>query len=234
VGMYFSTWIARLDEVNHVLTPRADMTVRYNRGLLKNLETGARIVVHPVIEFFRQSSPTDSKQLMESFYRAQRDDYDSFRENFLGARAMLMDVIPVKKGGNVWVDIGGGTARNLEYFSCDIIREHFKVIYIVDVSPSLLMIARDRVRRLKLEDIVRIVEGDITTSACLGELPIGNADLVTMSYSLSMIPDQHVGITMAVKLLKPDGKGILALADFFFKFKRRFFTATSSRSAAPG
>jgi len=219
VGMYFSTWLARLDEVNHVLTPRADMTLRYNRGLLKNLATGARILAHPVMEFLRKSSPTDSKQLMERFYRSQRDDYDSFREHFLGARATLMDVIPVKKGGNIWVDLGGGTARNLEYFSSDIIREHFKVIYIVDVSPSLLMVARDRIRRLKLEDIVRIVEGDITTSACIRELPIGNADLVTMSYSLSMIPDQYVAVMTAIKLLKPDGKGILAIADFFINSK---------------
>lgn len=42
--------------------------------------------------------------------------YDNFRENFLHARSDLMDSVPIKKDGKmVWIDVGGGTARNLEF-----------------------------------------------------------------------------------------------------------------------
>jgi hypothetical protein len=36
----------------------------------------------------------------------------------LHAKSALMESMPLnKKGGMVWVDVGGGTARNLEFFS---------------------------------------------------------------------------------------------------------------------
>ena len=42
--------------------------------------------------------------------------YDNFRENFLHARSDLIEAMPVKAKGNmVWIDVGGGTARNLEF-----------------------------------------------------------------------------------------------------------------------
>ena len=72
-------------------------------------------------------------------------DYDAFREGLLHARPVLMESFPLKKGGMmVWVDVGGGTARNLEYFSVAVIRKYFKAIYIVDISESLLEIAQRR------------------------------------------------------------------------------------------
>lgn len=44
----------------------------------------------------------------------------------------------------VWIDVGGGTARNLEFFPKEIIRKYFKAIYILDISASLLEIAQRR------------------------------------------------------------------------------------------
>lgn len=38
----------------------------------------------------------------------------------------------------VWVDIGGGTARNLEFFAVKTLRRFFRQIYVVDVSRSML------------------------------------------------------------------------------------------------
>ncbi len=56
-----------------------------------------------------------------------------------------MESFPLNKGGNmVWLDVGGGTARNLEFFSVEIIRKYFKLIVIVDISASLLEIAQTR------------------------------------------------------------------------------------------
>jgi betaine lipid synthase len=82
---------------------------------------------------------------MESFYKYQKEDYDAFREGLLHARPDLMESIPLNKnGGMIWVDVGGGTARNLEFFTPDTIRKYFKHIYILDVSASLLEIAQRR------------------------------------------------------------------------------------------
>jgi ubiquinone/menaquinone biosynthesis C-methylase UbiE len=38
---------------------------------------------------------------------------------------------------------------------------------------------------------------------------------VTFSYSLSMIPDKTAAINNALRFLKPNGKGVLGVADFF-------------------
>jgi ubiquinone/menaquinone biosynthesis C-methylase UbiE len=38
---------------------------------------------------------------------------------------------------------------------------------------------------------------------------------VTFSYSLSMIPDKMAALTNGLKFLKPNGEGVLGLADFF-------------------
>jgi ubiquinone/menaquinone biosynthesis C-methylase UbiE len=56
-----------------------------------------------------------------------------------------MESIPLKKSGDmVWVDVGGGTARNLEFFTAATLRKYFKSITIVDISASLLEIAKRR------------------------------------------------------------------------------------------
>jgi len=82
---------------------------------------------------------------MESFYKYQKEGYDAFREGLLHARPALMESFPLKKEGKmVWIDIGGGTARNLEFFPVDVIRKYFKTIIICDISASLLEIAQRR------------------------------------------------------------------------------------------
>lgn len=67
-----------------------------------------------------------------------------------------------------------------------------------------------------LQDIVTVVEYDFTSDNVFSVLPkAGTVDIITMSYSFSMIPDQKAAAFNATKLLKP--KGYLALADFFLK-----------------
>jgi len=189
---------------------------------VKNLITGAKIIIFPLLEALKGNTSKDWKQTMEGFYSSQKEGYDSFRERLLRGRSILMNVFPIgKRGGIIWVDIGGGTARNLEFFPVDIIRQYFKTIYIVDISPSLLHVARDRVKKLGLEAIVKIVEADCTHPSFFSQFPslLGSVDVVTMSYSLSMIPDNVAAIRHSLKLLKPAGKGILGIADFLLYSK---------------
>ena len=69
------------------------------------------------------------------------------------------------------------------------LRKYFKKIYLVDLSPSLCNIARERIRRLHLADLVHVLCGDAVTFELTGMPEAeGNVDLITMSYSLSMMP----------------------------------------------
>lgn len=86
-----------------------------------------------------------------------------------------------------------------------------------------------------VQDIVTVVEHDFTADSALKVLPpVGTVDIVTMSYSFSMIPDQKAAVKNVHKLLKPGG--YYAIADFFLKgnyddslppFSRRLRSAES-------
>ena len=229
--MYWTTWIAHLKDVKVVYEERVD--TQQKKSALDNFFTGIKVVTfplwRPIVTLLLQKENKDKKEdnthrnNMEGFYRYQKQDYDSFRENLLHAKSALMESLPLNKskasggkGDLVWVDVGGGTARNLEYFTLETIRQNFKKIYIVDISASLLEVARARVITMGLQDIVVVVEHDFTDSSVFTVLPaISTADIVTFSYSFSMIPKQQVAMTTASKLLKKGG--VVAIADFFLK-----------------
>jgi ubiquinone/menaquinone biosynthesis C-methylase UbiE len=215
VGMYWTTWIAHLKNLEVSYEERVD-TVQ-DRGFATNLLTGLKVVTYPFWKPLVASSLKVSGHAkdMESFYKYQKEGYDAFREGLLHAKSALIESIPLKKGGGmVWVDVGGGTARNLEYFTPETIRKYFKAIYILDISASLLEVAKKRVNAMGLQDIVTVVEHDFTSESVFSVMPsAGTADLITMSYSYSMIPDQKAAMSNAIRLLKP--KGLIAIADFF-------------------
>jgi len=241
VCMYWTTWIAHLKDVPVEYQNRIDTFKP--RSFMSNLITGAKIVTYPLWKPLVSStlSVTGQAKNMEAFYKYQKNDYDAFREGLLHARSNLMEAFPLKKGGGmVWVDVGGGTARNLEYFTVSTIRKYFKAIYILDVSASLLEIATKRVETLGLQDIVKVIEHDFTAESVFSVMPKqGTVDVVTMSYSFSMIPNKAGALVNAAKLLKVpqnDGKGavsggLLMIADFFAKAKYDHCLPFTSRMA---
>ena len=233
VGMYWSTWFAKLDgSVRYDLrTSHWSSTPPKEATTWSLLVTGVKIVLFPLLKGYitrkvqdkhKQSSPmSDHQSKMEAFYESQKNEYDSFREQMLYARPVLAECIPLRKvsgGKMVWVDVGGGTARNLEFFSVETIRANFSKIIVVDVSISLLEVARKRVEAAGLNDIVECVECDFCNQQAVAQkLPkTKSCDLVTFSYSLSMIPDKAAALKSAVSLLKPAGAGVLGIADFFY------------------
>jgi hypothetical protein len=143
--MYWTTWIAHLKDVNISFEERVD--TKQDRGLVANLITGAKVVTFPLWKPLVASTlkVKGHAKDMESFYKYQKEGYDAFREGLLHGRPALMESFPLRKGGDmVWIDVGGGTARNLEFFTVDVIRKYFKAIYILDISASLLEIAQNR------------------------------------------------------------------------------------------
>ena len=99
----------------------------------------------------------------------------------------------------------------------EVIKKYFKAIYVVDVSSSLLEVAQKRVKAMELTKIVHLIEQDFTSPMIFKTIPFleGKVDMITFSYSLSMIPDKTTALNNAFKFLQPNGHGALGLADFF-------------------
>ena len=217
VGMYWTTWISHIKDVKVAYEERID--TNQDKGMAMQLITGLKMVTFPFWKPLVASTlkVTGHAKDMEAFYKYQKEGYDSFREGLLHARPALMEAFPLKKDGKmVWIDIGGGTARNLEFLPVEVIRKYFKEIVICDISASLLEMAQKRINAMGIQDIARVVEHDVTASTMFDVLPaVGSVDMITMSYSFSMIPDQKAAIANATKLLKKGGH--IGIADFFQK-----------------
>lgn len=151
----------------------------------------------------------DHAARLESFYAGQADKYDDFRKRLLKGREELWSAVGVP-GGGTWVDMGGGTGANLDYFGDSLGR--LDKVYVLDLSPSLLEVARRRIRDRGWTN-VETVEADATTY----QPPTGPVDVVTFSYSLTMIPDWFAAIDNAKAMLKPGG--LIGVVDFYVSRK---------------
>jgi betaine lipid synthase len=113
------------------------------------------------------------------------------------------------------------------------VHSYFKAVYLVDFSPSLCKVAEARFKRLgwknvtvvcqdaryfRLEDYEDDVKGSdlaIQEKSMYG-VPNGSgigADLITMSYALSMIPEYYPVIDSLSSLLAVDG--LVGVVDFY-------------------
>jgi S-adenosylmethionine-diacylgycerolhomoserine-N-methlytransferase len=145
------------------------------------------------------------EERLESFYKGQAGGYDAFRQRLLHGRDELFQSLPATPDG-VWVDLGAGTGENAERWG-DRLKE-FRSAYLVDLSSSLLKVADERVAARGWKN-VSTVHADATQFVP----PEGTADVVTMSYSLTMIPDWFLAVDQALRMLKPGGT--LGVVDFF-------------------
>jgi len=146
---------------------------------------------------------------LESFYGHQADGYDSFRSRMLHGRRGLMKGIDFPDDG-IWVDLGAGTGQNVFYASED--ARSLKQIHLVDLSTSLLQVARRRTSDAGFSNVHTHL-ADVTRF----DLPADSVDVVTFSYSLTMIPDWFAAIDQAARMLKPGG--LIAVTDFYVSRK---------------
>ncbi len=165
-----------------------------------------RVLYHMV--FTRGRGDTHA-QRMENFYGAQAKDYDDFRKRLLTGREQMYASVPVPKDG-IWVDMGGGTGWNIDNLSTVI--DQLKRVYVVDLSGSLLAVAADRFDKRGWKN-VQTVEDDATQF----QPAEGQADVVTFSYSLTMIPDWFAAIDNALAMLRPGG--VIGVVDFYVSRK---------------
>lgn len=126
--------------------------------------------------------------------------------------------------------MGGGTGYNIEAMSKFVdVPTFFSEIYLVDLSPSLCKVALDRFARLGwmnvkviCEDARRFKLEDHDGSERFGKHALQpyaekqrkrTSDLITMSYSLSMIPEYYSVVDSTTALLSQDG--VIGVADFY-------------------
>ncbi|MBX7165214.1 MAG: class I SAM-dependent methyltransferase [Pirellulales bacterium] len=167
-------------------------------SLAADLKTIYHLALHPV------RGNTHAERL-ESFYGGQAASYDAFRRRLLQGREALYAGIDVPSGA-VWIEMGGGTGNNLEYLGTRI--GQLSRAYIVDLAPSLLAQARSRIAEHGWTNVVA-VEADATQF-----IPDeGQADVVTFSYALTMIPDWFAALEQAARVLRPGGQ--IAVVDFY-------------------
>ncbi|MGA7702151.1 MAG: class I SAM-dependent methyltransferase [Thermoguttaceae bacterium] len=153
----------------------------------------------------KRSRGGDAAERVEAFYQGQAENFDNFRGRLLHGRRELFAAIAAPPDG-IWVDMGGGTGWNLEQLGRRI--DALGRAYIVDLSPSMLKVARRRIQQRDWKN-VEAVEADATAF----RPPKGQADVVTFSYSLTMIPDWFAAIDNAFAILKPGG--VIGALDFY-------------------
>jgi len=164
-----------------------------------------RVLYHLALKPVRGAS---HQERLESFYSGQAGAYDDFRRRLLQGRQELYSAIELPPHAT-WVDMGGGTGANLEYLADRL--GQLRQVYVVDLSPSLLEVARQRCEERGWTN-VQTVCADATTWQ-----PPEPVDVVTFSYSLTMIPDWFAAIDNGLAMLRPGGT--LAVVDFYVSRK---------------
>lgn len=213
VGMYNTTWLA-------TKTPNFEIVPRNTYAPPATLKDDMTVLFS---NFVKPISGGDHKARLASFYAAQAGSYDTFRHRFLHGRVPMVECMPVIKGG-VWLDMGGGTASNLELMGDTIDAGLWSQVYVLDLCAPLLEVAKQRVKARGWGSKVSLIEGDATDISTPGLPAPGTVDVLTFSYALTMIPDWQQALQVAKTLLKPGG--FIAIGDFTVTKKHSLWTRT--------
>lgn len=176
-------------------------------GILSDLKIIYHMAVRPV-------RGKDHAARMDNFYSGQAADYDDFRRRLLLGREKLWETLlqdPERSSEKrLWIDMGGGTGANMNFFGDSL--GSLEKVYIVDLADSLLKVAQGRIRENGWTNI-QTAHADATTYVP----PEEKVDVITFSYSLTMIPDWFAAIDHAHALLKPGGR--IGVVDFYVSRK---------------
>ncbi|EEH04506.1 conserved hypothetical protein [Histoplasma capsulatum G186AR] len=179
----------------------------------------------------------DQQRALESFYKTQAAVYDATRKRLLRGREDMLGLLAAQlkckqQSGRkqspkpIWVDL---VRYNIEAMAAFLpVESFFAHVYLVDLSPSLSEIARQRFSRLGWKNVSVVCQDArdfrlpsrtsdelVSSDNKVNKLrpATGRADLVTMSYSLSMIPDYYSVVDSCTSLLGPSGT--IGVCDFY-------------------
>ncbi|QDS75241.1 hypothetical protein FKW77_000464 [Venturia effusa] len=173
----------------------------------------------------------NQQDALESFYKAQAAAYDATRSRLLHGRENMLGLVAAQlkmkvdeckpKAKPVWIDIGGGTGWNIEQMAAFLpVKDYFRAVYLVDLSPSLCKIAEARFARLGWENVHVVCQDARSFNLDQYEMDaadhksvVSNPDLLTMSYALSMIPEFYPVVDSLSSLLHDNG--VIGVIDFY-------------------
>ncbi|KAJ4468170.1 hypothetical protein J3R30DRAFT_3305702 [Lentinula aciculospora] len=168
----------------------------------------------------------DQKARLDKFYEGQADVYDATRRGLLRGRKTMLNLsaghlrslranCPDKR--LVWVDIGGGTGHNIELMDQFFPISSFDAIYLIDLCEPLLQVARKRFALkgwLNVHILCQDASDFVLPEWQESSDPKGNVGFVTLSYSLSMIPNFYTLLDRIDYVLSPQD-GLLGVVDFY-------------------
>ncbi|GAA5990341.1 hypothetical protein JCM10908_007325 [Rhodotorula pacifica] len=177
--------------------------------------------------FFRPLGKSSSQEgRLTEFYRGQATIYDKTREKLLRGRTTMLKLSAAhlrevrRKNPNkklVWLDIGGGTGWNVEEMDKHFPIKDFDAVYVLDLCEPLLEVSRKRFEARGFKNVQCLLQD--ATHFTLPEWSDegvefeGGLDFVTMSYSLSMMPDYLTLLDRVDRFLNP--AGIFGVCDFY-------------------
>ncbi|KAJ6630276.1 hypothetical protein B0H10DRAFT_1983869 [Mycena sp. CBHHK59/15] len=173
----------------------------------------------------------DQKTRLDQFYQGQADVYDSTRGGLLRGRDTMLALSaahlrilrvnsPTKR--LVWIDIGGGTGRNIEVMDNHFPISTFDAVYLIDLCEPLLQVARERFAKKGWRNVTVLCQDAadfFLPEWSDGRDPKGSVGFVTMSYSLTMIPRFYAVLDRIDCVLSPDD-GLFGVADFYTSGKQ--------------
>eukprot|EP00542_Grammatophora_oceanica_P010014 CAMPEP_0194045558 /NCGR_PEP_ID=MMETSP0009_2-20130614/16856_1 /TAXON_ID=210454 /ORGANISM="Grammatophora oceanica, Strain CCMP 410" /LENGTH=702 /DNA_ID=CAMNT_0038690437 /DNA_START=105 /DNA_END=2213 /DNA_ORIENTATION=+ len=185
-------------------------------GFVRKLKTTTKMILHPLTA----GKVNAHGDKMSSFYAEQAKGYDAVRENMLIARPQMMSGFgPIKKG-HTWLDIGGGTGRNLHFLRAQL--DLFERIVVLDICPELLAVGEINAKKSFTPSQCERISWvclDINSNNVRALLAphlrndlTRGFDTITFSYSLSMIPEWEKALLSARSLMSPEGR--LLVSDF--------------------
>ncbi|KAJ9102622.1 hypothetical protein QFC19_004731 [Naganishia cerealis] len=191
--------------------------------------------------FLKPVRGSDQSARLNSFYAGQADVYDDTRGGLLKGRETLLQLVAgqlktqgrtkrVERGDRkpkIWIDIGGGTGWNIQAMDDFFPVSNFDAIYLIDLCEPLLEVAKTRFARKGWKN-VHCLQQDaskfVLPEWSNGQLPeAGQISLVTMSYSLSMIPTFQETLNRVQQVLDPED-GIIGVVDFYAGRERELVT----------
>ncbi|KAI9264805.1 hypothetical protein BY458DRAFT_438106 [Sporodiniella umbellata] len=118
----------------------------------------------------------------------------------------------------IWVDLGGGTGWNIEAMNDSFPIERFEKVILVDLTPSLCQVARERFERRGWKNVIVLCQDAATFQLEQVRLD-GHVGLVTISYALSMMDHFYPVVDRIQTLLSPEG--VIGVIDFYVSGKSR-------------
>jgi ubiquinone/menaquinone biosynthesis C-methylase UbiE len=197
-------------------------------SFVRKVKTTTKMFLHPVLHPLTAGRVNVNAQgdKMSAFYAAQAQGYDAVREDMLVGRPEMMSGFGPIKDGHTWLDVGGGTGRNLHYLRAQL--DLFDRIIVLDICPELLEIGKENARLsftadqcekirwvcldINAKDVKQVLASHLGSSA--NDTKRG-FDTISFSYSISMIPDWQTALLSAKSLMSVDGRVIVSDFDTY-------------------